>query len=139
MPSLTLREPKRDPTARFFTPIGAQGKARTSDIAWPFASFQRELSCVRLKPQVQRLFESIATSEPPRQPAPPVDSAPKVAPTQQAQTQPVPAEDPCARDAERLARLRTDPSVDAITRFERELGCEHIRPQLRRLRESLGL
>ena len=103
------------------------------------ASFQRELSCVRLKAQVQRLFESIATTEPPRQPAPAVDSAPKVAPTQQAQAQPVPAEDACARDAERLARLRADPSVDAITRFERELGCEHIRPQLRRLRESLGL
>jgi Caspase domain len=103
------------------------------------ASLQRELSCVRLKAQVQRLFESIATTEPPRQPAPAVDSAPKVAPTQQAQAQPVPAEDPCARDAERLARLRTDPSVDAITKFERELGCEHIRPQLRRLRESLGL
>ena len=102
------------------------------------ASFQRELSCVRLKAQVQRLFESIATTEP-RPPAPPVDNAPKVAPTQQVQTQPIPAEDACARDAERLARLRADPSVDAITRFERELGCEHIRPQLRRLRESLGL
>jgi hypothetical protein len=103
------------------------------------ASFQRELSCVRLKAQVQRLFESIATTEPSRSPAPAVDSAPKVAPAQQAQAQPIPAEDACARDADRLARLRADPSVDAITRFERELGCEHIRPQLRRLRESLGL
>jgi hypothetical protein len=103
------------------------------------ASFQRELSCVRLKPQVQRLFESIATTETPRLPAPPADSAPKVAPTQQAQAQPIPAEEACARDAERLARLRADPNVEAITRFERELGCEHIRPQLRRLRESLGL
>ena len=103
------------------------------------ARFQRELSCVRLKAQVQRLFESIAAAEPSRQPAPPVDNAPKVAPAQQAQAQPVPAEDACARDAERLARLRADPSVDAITKFERELGCEHIRLQLRRLRESLGL
>jgi hypothetical protein len=103
------------------------------------ASFQRELSCVRLKAQVQRLFESVATAEPSRQPAPPVDNAPKVAPAQQAQAQPVPAEDACARDAERLARLRADPNIDAITKFERELGCEHIRLQLRRLRESLGL
>jgi hypothetical protein len=101
------------------------------------ARFQRELSCVRLKAQVQRLFESVATG--PRQPAPPIDSAPKVAPAQQAQAQPIPAGDTCARDAERLARLRADPNVDAITRFERELGCEYIRPQLRRLRESLGL
>jgi hypothetical protein len=102
-------------------------------------SFQRELSCERLKAQVQRLFESIATTEPQRPPAPPVDNAPKVAPTQQAQAQPIPAADACARDAERLSRLRADPSAEAITRFERELGCEHIRPQLRRLRESLGL
>ena len=101
-------------------------------------SFQRELSCERLKAQVQRLFESIAATEP-RPPAPPVDNTPKVVPTQQAQAQPIPAEDACARDAERLARLRADPSADAITKFERELGCEHIRPQLRRLRESLGL
>jgi TPR repeat protein len=43
----------------------------------------------------------------------------------------------CSRDADRLARLRADPSIDAISRFERELGCEQIRPQLRRLRESL--
>jgi hypothetical protein len=108
------------------------------------AGFQRDLSCGRLKAQVQRLFESIATTEPARQPAPPVNDTPKVdtpkvAPTQQAQAQPVPAEDACARDTERLARLRADPSVDAITKFERELGCEHVRPQLRRLRESLGL
>jgi Caspase domain len=103
------------------------------------ASFQRELTCVRLKAQVQRLFESIATIEPTRQPAVPADNAPKAAPTQQAQAQPAPPEDACARDAERLGRLRADPSVDAITRFEHELGCEHIRPQLRRLRESLGL
>jgi hypothetical protein len=82
------------------------------------ASFQRELSCVRLKAQVQRLFESIASTEP---------------------RSPVPAEDTCSRDAERLARLRADPNVEAITKFEQGLGCEQIRPQLRRLRESLGL
>jgi len=103
------------------------------------ASFQRELSCVRLKAQVQRLFESIAIAEPPRPPAPAVDSVPTAAARQQAQVQPVPAEDACSRDAERLARLRADPNADAITKFERELGCEQIRPQLKRLRESLGL
>jgi hypothetical protein len=34
--------------------------------------------------------------------------------------------------------LRADPSIEAIAKFDRELGCEQIRPQLRRLRESLG-
>jgi hypothetical protein len=42
----------------------------------------------------------------------------------------------CVRDAERLAHLRGDPSLDAIARFDRELSCERLRPQLRRLRES---
>src|ERR1700733_1618960 len=101
------------------------------------ASFERELSCVRLKAQVQRLFESIATE--PRSPAAPVDSGPKAAPTEQAQAPPITAGGACAGGAERRARPRARPSIDAITKFERELGCEHIRPQLRRLRESLGL
>ena len=55
-----------------------------------------------------------------------------------AQTSPIQPEGACARDVERLADLRADPTVDAITRFERELGCEQLRPQLRRLRESVG-
>jgi hypothetical protein len=99
------------------------------------ASFRRELSCARLRPQVQRLFESV-TSEP-RPPSAPIDSASKTL-RQQAQDQPIQTEDACSRDTARLARLRADPSIDAITRFERELGCEQIRPQLQRLRESLG-
>jgi len=56
----------------------------------------------------------------------------------QAQAAPIPPEVACARDTERLARLRADPTIAAIAQFERELACEHIRPQLRRLRESVG-
>jgi len=48
-------------------------------------------------------------------------------------------EEVCSRDAAQLARLRAEPSAEAIAKFDRELGCEHIRPQLQRLRESLGL
>jgi uncharacterized caspase-like protein len=99
------------------------------------ASFQRELSCARLRPQVQRLFESV-TSEP-QPPSAPLDSGSKTV-GQRAQDQPIQAEDACPRDTARLARLRAEPSIDAIARFERELGCEQIRPQLQRLRESLG-
>jgi hypothetical protein len=98
------------------------------------AKFRDELGCTRLRAQVQRLFESFAT-DPGRPPTAAVDSAPKPAPNQQAESQPLSAEDACARDAARLTRLRADPSVDAIAKFERELGCEHIRPQLQRLRE----
>ena len=44
----------------------------------------------------------------------------------------------CKRDADRLARLRGDPSNDEAQRFAKELGCENLRPQLQRLLESLG-
>ncbi|WP_426425237.1 caspase family protein [Bradyrhizobium genosp. A] len=50
-------------------------------------------------------------------------------------TPPVPAN--CDKDQERLARLRSDLSRDAIDQFEREMTCERLRPQLARLRESL--
>jgi hypothetical protein len=133
------------------------------------ARFEREVACTRLKPQVQRLFESFATTLPAAAiplVTPPAAAAPSVgAPRNEeprreeakreevkpeprkepppalatAREQPVAAAEPaaCARDAERLAQLRADPSLDAIARFDRELGCERLRLQLRRLRESL--
>lgn len=53
-------------------------------------------------------------------------------------TLPVPANPGyCDKDQDRLARLRSDLSKDAIDQFEREMTCERLRPQLARLRESL--
>jgi hypothetical protein len=125
------------------------------------ARFEREVACARLKPQVQRLFESYATTLPaaavPLVAAPPARPPAAAAPAMAAprkdeprrepppalavtREQPVAAAEPpgaCAHDAERLAQLRADPSVEAIARLDRELGCERLRPQLRRLRESL--
>jgi Caspase domain len=111
-------------------------RLRANPVPEEIAKFRNELACTRLRAQVQRLFESFATD--PASPAAPVDNAPKGAAKLEAASKPAPVEDPCARDAARLARLRADPSVDAIKKFEGELGCEHIRPQLQRLRESLG-
>jgi hypothetical protein len=113
--------------------------------------FRGELTCDRLRAQVQRLFESVATAAPASAATPtartggvvPADSV-RTPPTgsepaaRQAQAAPIPPEVACARDTERLARLRADPTIGAIAQFERELACEHIRPQLRRLRESVG-
>jgi Caspase domain len=102
--------------------------------------FERELGCTRLKPQVQRLFESIATTRPAAEAKPEEprkEPLPALALTRE---QPVVGAEPqgvCARDADRLAQLRGDPSLDAIARFDRELSCERLRPQLRRLRESM--
>jgi len=43
----------------------------------------------------------------------------------------------CKRDAVQLAHLRISQVRDEVIRFERELGCEKLRPQVIRLRESV--
>ncbi len=43
----------------------------------------------------------------------------------------------CKHDAARLAQLRISQERDEVIRFERELGCEKLRPQVVRLRESV--
>ncbi len=102
------------------------------------ANFQEELTCTRLRAQVQRLFESVDSDARARAASAPIVNSP--AAVKQAQSRPVvPAEDPCTRDNARLSQLRVNPSADALAKFDRELGCEQIRPQLLRLRESLGL
>lgn len=44
----------------------------------------------------------------------------------------------CERDRTKLAEMRTKPSRQVIEEFERSLGCEKLRPQIVRLRESLS-
>jgi hypothetical protein len=51
---------------------------------------------------------------------------------------PIPQEQICQRDQERLVRLRASPARDEVIRFERELGCEGLRAQVDRLRESIS-
>jgi uncharacterized caspase-like protein len=108
--------------------------------------------------QIAKLTETAGPgrSEPPRvvsaKPADPVDAAAEAlrrrreaerAREQAAlQTPAAPAAAPtpevaCRRDRERLARLRADPVAEEVLRFERELGCEPLRAQVARLRESV--
>jgi hypothetical protein len=49
----------------------------------------------------------------------------------------MPQEETCTRDAAHLAYLRINQGRDEVIRFERELGCEKLRPQVIRLRESV--
>jgi hypothetical protein len=44
----------------------------------------------------------------------------------------------CKQDESKLVKLRANPSREALATFERELGCERLRPQIARLRESLA-
>jgi hypothetical protein len=122
--------------------------------------FERDLSCDRLRPQVARLHESlIGTSAPaavanePARPATgtsvaalspqaPTDQGSATPPTLAPSPPPVSATAPdsietCKRDESRLSRLRATQSLAEVILFERELGCEKLRPQIVRLRESL--
>ena len=48
----------------------------------------------------------------------------------EAQNESVRAEETCTRDTARLVRLRAEPTLEAIDRFEKESGCEQLRSQL---------
>jgi len=127
-------------------------RLRASPARDEMVRFERELGCERLRPQLLRLRESISAegergeregaqrpqAGQPRSTAdselqkPERDASVQVAPS------PIPQEQICKRDQERLTQLRASPARDEVVRFERELGCERLRPQVRRLRESLG-
>jgi TPR repeat protein len=114
--------------------------------------FEHELGCERLRPQVVRLRESISaegergdhgarqqsqaeqrrlTTDAEMQ-KPEREAAVRSAPS------PMPREQICKHDEERLTRLRASLEHDEVVRFEYELNCERLRPQIVRLRESLG-
>jgi hypothetical protein len=136
--------PPEDPALACSRDEQRLARLRSDPVPDEVARLQRELSCDKLRPQVQRLFESIVAGpssvaavpvlNPVRKAEPPGEPAAGA----RTRAAPVSQENTCARDTERLARVRADPTLDAIARFEKELGCEHIRPQLQRLRESVG-
>jgi len=110
--------------------------------------FARELKCDALRPQVNRLLESLGApsaaiapvpaATPPKEPAPQPAPAPSERPESKAGAEPESRGQACSRDEERLAELRADPTREAVARFARELACEDLRPQVQRLLESLG-
>jgi hypothetical protein len=108
-------------------------RLRANPVPDEIMNFLSEVTCERLHQQAQRLFESFASDT-----TPSPGAAPRPALTQQAQNDPVRAEDTCVRDTARLVRMRAEPTLKAITQFEKELGCEQLRSQLLRLRESVA-
>jgi hypothetical protein len=118
---------------------------------------ERELTCERLRLQVVRLRESVVGDLPAGTgaaavaPAAPIedDAGGRASPSSASASAPQPkadsakaaalrSSDPCRRDEETLVRLRASPVRQDVLRFERELACERLRPQVLRLRESLG-
>jgi hypothetical protein len=115
--------------------------------------FEHELGCERLRPQVARLRESIfAEGERDQREGAQGSEAEQLRPTPdlgrqkpqsdgvaQFASAPISQEQICQRDQERLLRLRASPARDEVFRFEGELGCERLRPQVDRLRESVSV
>jgi hypothetical protein len=102
--------------------------------------FVSEIQCMQLRPQLQTLMDQLsnpsrstassgpdgaASSAPPAPPAPPAsDAAPAPVATLAA------SDEACKHDEDRRAELWANPSVDAAVRFDRELKCPRLQPQL---------
>jgi hypothetical protein len=90
--------------------------------------FASELSCEALRPQLQRLMESLGLLAPARQSEATSSTAFKGSLAQA-----------CASERGALDRLRREPSAGAAELFARDLKCEWLRPQVRLLIESLNV
>jgi len=126
-------------------------KLRAKPAADEIERFERELGCAKLRPQLVRLRESLEpadssaaraieqTPEPARNSQPKLDATPQAngrGPSAAATPAPSANVD-CKRDEEKLTKLRANPLAEDIVRFEHELGCERLRPQVVRLKESV--
>jgi uncharacterized caspase-like protein len=101
--------------------------------------FERALECEKLRPQIVRLRESL----------PPVDAASvrgieaaerdraRSEETSRAQPRAPASAQSCDQEKSSLARLRDRPTREQVVRFEQQLSCEDLRPQVLRLLESL--
>jgi hypothetical protein len=97
-------------------------------------SFVSEIRCLRLWPQLQAVMDGLsgnsrgaATS---RANGTASDPTPASDVASTAETTSAILDDPCKRDEDRLAELRANPSVEAAVRFDSELKCPTLQPQL---------
>jgi hypothetical protein len=111
-----------DPCVRDETRLA---RLRSNPVPDEIVKLQREVACSRLRPQVQRLFESYVGDT---TPSPGVNAAPQPVPRQHAQNEPVRAEDACTRDTARLARLRASRHIRAITNSKRNWAANSSGP-----------
>jgi hypothetical protein len=116
-------------------------RLRANPAADQVAQFARALDCDQLRPQVQRLMESLgvkaigaaAGAAPAPSPIAPKEASGASDAVKQAQNVEV-----CKHEADELSRIRANPDRDAAQRFASELKCNSLRPQAARLLESIG-
>jgi hypothetical protein len=107
--------------------------------------FDNELKCPRLKPQLSEILTQLGHAAGPvelaNRKAPASDtmsagSPPASEPAASEATAAAP-QDACKQDEERLAALQAKPSLDEAARFEDELKCSKLQPQLLALLDKL--
>jgi uncharacterized caspase-like protein len=130
-------------------------RLRANPVPEDVIKLERELDCPRLKPQVVRLRESVIGALPVNNSTPAATPGSQAAAPAESQGLAVPAAKPlsdapapkaasapndsCREELDRLNELRARPRRDEVLRFERELGCERLRAQVLRLKESLAI
>jgi hypothetical protein len=100
---------------------------RNAASAAEISAFATEMTCAALKPQLARLMESAGIAA----------SAPAAKPTLEASRHPEVGD--CAAETRELDALRAEPDAAQAKAFADRLTCGELRPQLRRIMESLGL
>lgn len=91
------------------------------------STLSTELTCVALRPQLNRLMESVGLASP----------TTALAMSEAAARNPAPAG--CEGEGRELERLRAEPDAVRAKALFGRLTCATLRPQLRRIMESLGV
>ena len=104
------------------------GRLRVNPSSEELRRFADELGCEELRPDLKLLIESL-DFDPPTPAALPLDTSHANPLLRQA----------CTSERSALDRLRQEPSADAAGQFWRDMQCEGLRPQVRRLLESLNV
>jgi hypothetical protein len=109
---------------------------------------ENEIQCLRLQPQLLALLDKLiqapqSTEAPSPNGAPSnttsaSEAAPPTSEPPASEATSAASDDACKQDEQRMARLRTTPSVKEAARFTLELRCEMLRPELRALTAALA-
>jgi hypothetical protein len=105
-------------------------------------SFASEIRCLRLWPQLQTIMDGLGNPSRPTATSRPSGAASDTIPASDVAsppgTTPAALDDACKHDEDRLAELRANPSVDAAIRFDSELKCPRLQPQLLAILKQLS-
>jgi hypothetical protein len=97
-------------------------------------SFVSEIRCLRLWPQLQTIMDGLGNPSRPTTISRPSGAASDTIPASDIVSTPgttsATLEDACKHDEDHLAELRANPSVEAAVRFDSELKCPSLQPQL---------